>query len=472
MRVLSRGAGGAVEFLRAKVGRCSPRLTLLSNGHTPQKVRRLFRRVCNSLCPAGPFGEKLVPDNPYIHSHSHTSMYEDDAQATNASRKAMQRRSFTQRASFPEPYVNNGRKHFFRNRMALCLLAVACNWGTSLRVAKRLATGVIEVPSLDVVVDTCRTSFDITRDERARYSNCVESQMNECNSHLDDSIRNEDERIHELSKENGAIVDRMIEVANDCSRSYAAFRDKTEDWTTIGGRVPLHKAYPESSCTADDLHRFNQTLLGTQHVLAQQAQAIQVVDEYSQESTATVKRLTSDVSNLTLSINDLTEYIKARAAYDANYLDRKTQRLQDALYDILVAMDPSKLSPVNISDLLADINAAAVDLLACTSLDREARMSDGSRCQPNLASMVHDFSDDAKRKAQILIDALYEYRDRMVEYKNNVSTAYNVAKRFYSGAFNSCHKPLQSCLLPPPTLAFSITRRRQSIHRGIECLHG
>lgn len=383
------------------------------------------------------------------------SMYEDNTPATKASRQqtiqrrsftertrttnaarqqTMQRRSFTERTSPAEPYVKNCRKHFFRNRMALCLLAVACNWGTSLRIANRLATGAIEAPSLDVVVDTCRTSFEITREERARYSNCVESQMNECNSRLDDSIRNEDTRIHELSKENGAIVDRMIEAANNCSQSYAAFRDKTEDWTAAGGRVPLHMAYPESSCTAEDLFRFNQTLLGTQNILAQQAQVILVVDEYSKESTATVKRLASDVSNLTLSTNDLTEYIKARATYDAHYLDQKTQRLQDALYDILVAMDPAKLPPVNVSDLLTGVNAAAVDLLACISLNREARMSDGSRCQPNLASMIHNFSDDAKQKVQILIDALYEYRQRMVEYKNNVSTAYNVAKRFYSGA--------------------------------------
>ena len=347
----------------------------------------------------------------------------------------MQRRSFAERTSPPEPYVENGRRHFFRSRMALCLLAVACNWGTTLRIANRLATGVIEAPSLDAVVDTCQTSFGITREERARYSECVESQMNECNSRLDDSIRNEDTRIHEVSKQNGAIVDRMVEAANSCSRSYAAFRDKTEEWTANGGRVPLHKAHPESSCTAEDLYRFNQTLLGTQNILAQQAQAIQVVDEYSLESTAIVERLTSDVSNLTLSINDLTDYIRARATYDVNYLDQKTQRLQDALYDIIAAMDPGKLSPVNVSDLLTDVNAAAVDLLACTSLDREARMSDGSRCRPNLASMVHNFSDDAKRKVQTLTDALYEYRDRMVEYKDNVSTAYKVARRFYSGAF-------------------------------------
>ena len=56
-----------------------------------------------------------------------------------------------------------GSSHF-RNRMILCLFAVAVNWGTTLRIANYFASKVILVPSINFVTQTCKTAYNITRD--------------------------------------------------------------------------------------------------------------------------------------------------------------------------------------------------------------------------------------------------------------------------------------------------------------------
>ena len=345
------------------------------------------------------------------------------------------------------PKRDDDRPHF-RNRMILCLLAVAFNWGTTLRIANHFASRVILVPSLDFVSKTCKSAYNITRDERLRYSKCVESQLNQCNRKLDRTIKKEDERVRKLSKQNEDVVRRIEEIATNCSKSYTTLRLTLEDWMANGGNIPTRSSSISTSlatdsiiCSPEDQQTFNQALLGTQNTIALQTEALRMANAYSDESTSTVKLLAETVIDLDSEISALDDYIVQRAKYDVNYIDEKTQYIQDALYDIVLSMDPANVLPLDITDLFDELVSAAVDLKACVSLDVDARMADGSKCQPNLATMVDEFVDDAKWKVKVLNETLYEYRetlleyrDRMEEYKENVMTAYNVAKRFYDGA--------------------------------------
>ncbi|KAL7541319.1 hypothetical protein ACHAXR_010802 [Thalassiosira sp. AJA248-18] len=337
------------------------------------------------------------------------------------------------------------RPHF-RNRMFLCLLAIAFNWGTTLRIANHFASRVILVPSLDFVTSTCKSAYNITRDERLRYSKCVESQLNQCNGKLDKTMQKEDERVRKLSRENEHVVQRMEGVASNCSKSYTTLRLTLEDWMANGGEIPLHSSNSisvtsESVCSPEDQQMFNQTLLGTQNTLALQTEAMQMASAYSEESTSLVTHLTTTISDLDREISALDDYIVERAKYDANYIDEKTQHIQDSLLDTVQSFDPANIPPLDVSDLFHDILLAAVDVRACVALDLDARMADGTKCDPNLATMVDNFVEDAKWKVEVLNqtlneyrETLYEYRDRMEEYKENAMDAYNVAKRFYDGA--------------------------------------
>ncbi|KAK1744421.1 hypothetical protein QTG54_004954 [Skeletonema marinoi] len=146
----------------------------------------------------------------------------------------------------------------------------------------------------------------------------------------------------------------------------------------------------ELECSEADQQTFNDTLLGPQNVIALQTEA------------------------LILQLHT-------------------TEAIQDAF---IIALDYTPRPSFSIDDLLEDLESAAVDLLACISLDENSRQQDGTKCSPNLAKMVNDFHDDAVFKVEVLKLSLRDYRDRMIQYKKNVDTAYKVAKAFYDGVNN------------------------------------
>jgi hypothetical protein len=348
--------------------------------------------------------------------------------------------------------INNaGKRCHFCNRMLLCLLAIAANFGTTLRIAKNFATRVIDVPSLDFTTDTCKAAYGIVKDERSSHSKCVETQLNQCNTRLERTSKREDDRIMKLTKHNEDVVRRVEGVATNCSKSYTTLRLALEDWTSNGGEIPLRTTANSTSstdpaCSAEDQALFNQTMLGTQNTLALQTEALQMATIYGDESELTVSRLASTVTNLTNERSSITNYIEKRAEYDVDYLDRKTQNIQDGLYDVVESLDPGKIPPVDLEDIFKDLGISAKNVIACVSLDLNARMENGTICQPNLAKMVDDFVVDAKWKVAFLTQTLYSYRDRMNEYKQNVASAYAVAKRFYEGKTHSRDGAIAACI--------------------------
>jgi hypothetical protein len=329
----------------------------------------------------------------------------------------------------PVPVHHAKRQHYFHNRMLLCLLAVACNWVTTLRVSKHFASSVIEVPPFDAVIKTCRSAYNVTNEERQRYSQCVESRLNRCNRRMDKSIRKEDERVRTVSTRNEEILTNMEEITSSCSRSYTTFRLALEEWIANGGNVPVRSntsgSGNELECSEADQQSFGETLLAPQNVMALQTEAMDIATTYSEESTVVV--------------SNLAEYIVQRAEYDVNYIDQKTEAIQNAF---IAAVDFTPKPSVSIDDLLEELELAMVDLLACISLDENSRQSDGTKCSPNLARMVNKFYDDAVFKVEVLKVSLRDYRDRMIQYKKNVDRAYKVAKAFYDGVNNVMTKAI------------------------------
>jgi len=326
----------------------------------------------------------------------------------------------------------------FRNRMFVCLLAIAANWFTTLSIAKNFSTRAIDVPSFDFATSTCKAAYNITKDERTSHSVCVETQLNQCNIMLDQTTKKEDKRVKKLSKYNEDVVRRIEEVATNCSNSYTTLRLAMEDWTANGGEIPLRteSTTTESTdhiCSAEDQALFNQTMLGTQNTLALQTEALQMATAYSDESTMTVTRLASTVTDLDNDRSSLNDYIEDRVKYDIDYLDRKMQNIRDGVYGVVKSLDPALIPVVDLDDIFQDVGISAKDVMACVSLDVNARMVNGSVCQPNLAKMVDDFVVDAKWKVQFLTQKLYDYRDKANEYKQNVADTYVVTKRFYDG---------------------------------------
>lgn len=331
----------------------------------------------------------------------------------------------------------NSTTHF-RNRMFICLLAIGTNWFTTLSIAKNFSTRAINVPSLDFATSTCKAAYNITKDERTSHSLCVETQLSQCNFKLDQTTKKEDKRVKKLSKFNEDVVTRIEDVATNCSKSYTTLRLALEDWTANGGEIPLRTETITTAsayliCSAEDQALFNQTMLGTQNTLALQTEALQMATAYSDESTMTVTRLASTVTDLDNDRSSLNDYIEDRVKYDIDYLDRKMQNIREGVYGVVKSLDPALIPIVDLDDILQDVRISAKDVMACVSLDVNARMVNGSICQPNLGKMVDDFVVDAKWKVAFLTQKLYDYRDKANEYKQNVADTYVVTKRFYDG---------------------------------------
>jgi hypothetical protein len=278
---------------------------------------------------------------------------------------------------------------------------------------------VIETPQLDLVLDSCREAYNITGDERERYSNCVADNLQQCDERLDQTIQRENDRVLFISKQNEENLQNLVNVATSCLEAYTTLRLALEGWTANGGEIPLE---PTSGgmCSVEDRDLFNRTMLGTQNVLALQTEAIGIADAYGEESSLTVQRLA--------------EYAVERAEYDANYVDEKTQQIQGIVTTVVNSV---QVPPVLLDDLFDDLQDAVTDIVACLSLDVNARVTSGNKCTPNLAEKIDAFATDAMWKVDVLKQALYEYRDKVAEYKNNVQSAYNVAAAFYNGKRHS-----------------------------------
>lgn len=328
------------------------------------------------------------------------------------------------------PHVVKDSRPHFRNRMIICLFAIAANWGTTLSIAKRLASRVITTPSLEFVTETCEAALNATRDERLLHTECVESQLNQCNKRLDNSIKREDDRVKKLTDQNEEVLLKIAEVATHCSGSYTTLRLLLEDWTAIGGEIPIRS---NTVCPTEDQEKFNRTMLGTQNTLAMQTEALEVANVYSEESTTTVSRLATAVTDLDSERSSLSTYIDERVGYDIDYIDRKTKGIQDGLYGLVLSLDPSKISPIDLADIIREFEIDSKDIMACVSLDVNATMVNGTKCRPNLAALVDGFVKNAKWKVSFLTQTLYDCRDEMEEYKKNVADAYAVAKNFYDG---------------------------------------
>ena len=86
-------------------------------------------------------------------------------------------------------------------------------------------------------------------------------------------VTQKDDRVKKLTDRNEEVLLKIAEVATHCSGSYTTLRLLLEDWTAIGGEIPIR-----SVCPTEDQEKFNRTMLGTQNTLAMQTEALEVAN--------------------------------------------------------------------------------------------------------------------------------------------------------------------------------------------------
>jgi len=305
--------------------------------------------------------------------------------------------------------------------MLIATLAVALMWATSLKVAVYVVSFFVNVPPFDSVVDSCKSTYRIAREERHRFGDCVDLQVDQCNNGLAEASYKETRRVNGTEASNEATVDAARQIQSDCSSAYTSLRYTIEAWVDAGHTVPYHNNHSSSissttTCSTEDLNRLTNSV---GDVSAVRSEAFSVSSQYSDESQSTVERLV--------------DYAQLRAAYDAEYINNHTLRIEGQLFDFVNGID---MPPLDVEELFGDIQADVDMLVSCVS----PRSTDkGGECPSfrGAHERLADIRSEMDRRMQIYRQEIDSWRTKVDKYKSNVQSAYENSVRFYWGVKNA-----------------------------------
>jgi len=300
---------------------------------------------------------------------------------------------------------------YLRNRMKICFLAVCLMWATSLKVASFISSYFIEVPPVDIMLTSCRGAYGITKEERVRYSRCVDVQLDWCNRNLHSHTAAETQKINVTADQNKLTVIDAERINTHCSDAYKSLRYALESWVSKGETVPLISDF-ESSCSAEDRKEVITSLGNINSFLTD---AIAISNMYRTESETTVGLLAS--------------YATARTAYDKEYLDNHTNHVQNEVQLFANSIDVPVL---NFTDLFHDLDVEFDILISCVSPRATEKgtcpLFEGAQELIEKTKMVYDARINAYTKV------LEDLEDSITIYKTSVNRAFENSKNFYEGA--------------------------------------
>ena len=304
--------------------------------------------------------------------------------------------------------------------MVVAILAVALMWATSLKVAVYVVSFFVNVPPFDSVVESCKSTYRITGEERRHFADCVDLQVDQCNNGLAEASYEETVRVNATEANNQATVNAARQIQSNCSSAYTSLRYTVEAWVDAGHTVPYHNnnnsqtlsTTNTETCSTEDL---NQLTSSVGDVSAVRSEAFSVSSQYSDESQSTVERLV--------------DYARLRAAYDAEYINNHTLRIEGELFDWGNGME---MPPLDVEELFSDIQADVDMLISCVS---PRSIDEGGEC-PSLRGAqerLAEIRSEMDRRMQIYMQEIDSWRTKVDKYKSNVESAYENSVRFYWG---------------------------------------
>ena len=299
-----------------------------------------------------------------------------------------------------------------KNRMLMCALAVCLMWATSLRVAVIVVSFFIEVPPLESVVDSFKSAYQVTLDEKDRFAQCADVQIQQCDDELLEASYKEIKRVNVTTALNQDIVDAARKVQNDCSSAYTSLRYAIEAWVDAGHFLPY---MDNSTCSAEDLSRLTSSVGDISEV---RSEALSVSLGYSADSQSTVRRLA--------------EYAELRAAYDAEYINNHTLKVQG---ELMAFAGEIEMPALNVDKVFEDIQVDVDSLISCVS----PRSVDAGECPTfrGAQERLDDIRTEMERRLEIYEEMIIEWRQKTDEYISNVQAAYDSSVRFYWGVKNA-----------------------------------
>ena len=238
--------------------------------------------------------------------------------------------------------INNA--HLLRNRMKICSLAVCLMWASSLRTAAFISSYAVQVPSLHMVYETCKSSAHILLEEETGFSQCANRQLEQCENELNTAIYIESTRVDELSSRNSDIVFSLREVAMNCTEDGTSLQRSLESWLSVSQEIPTRN----DTCSVKDREAMFSTIYDVNSL---RSEAVSVFSNYSQEST--------------MIMGNIVDYAKKRFEYDKNYV---RSYVKDFELEFMNYIGKTPLPSFSVSIDFRSITSEIERLMDCSTL--------------------------------------------------------------------------------------------------------
>jgi hypothetical protein len=316
------------------------------------------------------------------------------------------------RSFFPSKRKRNDLK--LRNRMKICALSIILLWSCSLKNATYIASHAIEVPSIVTLYHSCKSAFQIARYEKETFSNCAQTQVDQCKASLDVLAEIESERVKSAAAYNSNIITVTENVLETCSSDFHNLKSALEKWSDANSFLPLNN----DVCTAEEEEALTNSVVS---IHSYKSGAFLVSATYEYESKNTMDRII--------------DYTAERIDYDQEYIAKNAAVAREYFKDNLL-----QVPPLDISDKAKAIMDSVQGWASCYS------MSSDASCEflegfASSRQIILEFNRELRVKAQDYVDKIggaYQQRHNEVKqhYNEIVGTALAWQKLF-KGEFHN-----------------------------------
>ena len=334
------------------------------------------------------------------------------------------------------------------SRIVLSIVATILLWATSLSVINAWIYSIIPMPGLLDTYDKVYLFVNNTQDEERDYSSCVNEELVQCNRSLDldidivlNGISDGADGVLEILEKNQEKVAIAQSYSRNCSRMYTDSLSALIAWQN---EQPFD-ADPEAAftpeCTQDerDYLMVRAAAAGMTPAFREQTpehptrppapqKATGVVNEtFKGDAYGLIEGYTGYSSDV---VAELSERIRARQAYDAEYLANKTALIEeinrlnrDTYYDLQQKIDALGLNmSLDIDMHLLTINTS--ELLSCNTLAGGACAA-GVSMRDRIAEMKQDMTDQYNQAVLDYENAVRDVREKGREELDRAQAYYD-----------------------------------------------
>lgn len=212
------------------------------------------------------------------------------------------------------------------NRVFVCLLVLCLLWLTSLQIAASVVQsyGLLQTPGFATVISQCSDyAFSIVEKQSRDYLQCASTETQQCRFFGQQAFEQESRRAAQQQASNDAQLQSIKMMQSSCTRLLSNVEDSIREWVHANASyfVPWRGQNLTASAAGPSYrfcHPYTQQRQRAQHLLSDSSflSAGISIDamQYSQNSDTVVSHLA--------------EYSNALAAYNAHYVENKTNALE------------------------------------------------------------------------------------------------------------------------------------------------